>query len=90
MSDIDVENHKQHIAIPLPLVRPFGTQITAGAVQDVWDAYVKPDQDSGNPPSVEMRCLMAILRAVYAGMVEKERLASDAPTPPPLRDCPCG
>lgn len=56
------------LTIPHPLVWPFGLPITAGGVQDVWDCFVKPDQDAGNPQSVEMRLLMAILRAVAAGL----------------------
>lgn len=46
-------------------VFPFGMGITPGDVQDVWDAFVKPHQDSGEPQSVEMRVLMGILRATY-------------------------
>jgi hypothetical protein len=34
----------------------------------VWDAFVKPEQDAGLPPSVEMRLLMAILRAMHNGL----------------------
>lgn len=60
----------QTVTIPMPLVLPFGSPITPGAVQDVWDAFVKPDQDAELPQSVEMRILMAILRAVYAGLEE--------------------
>lgn len=55
--------------IPVPQVAPFDIPITdPKAVQDVWDTFVKPDQDSGGPQSVEMRTLMAVLRSVYAGL----------------------
>lgn len=37
-------------------------------VQEVWDVFVKPDQDAGNVQSGEMRVLMAILRATYEGL----------------------
>lgn len=58
----------ESITIPTPVVAPLGIPITASAVQEVWDTFVKPDQDAGNLQSAEMRCLMAILRAVYAGL----------------------
>jgi len=53
---------------PVPQVAPFGHEVTAPMVQDVWDAFVKPDQDAGNVQSSEMRVLMAILRATYEGL----------------------
>lgn len=57
------------ITIPVPMVAPMGISINSrAAVQEVWDAFVKPDQEAGNIQSVEMRMLMAILRAVYEGM----------------------
>jgi hypothetical protein len=53
----------------VPLVAPFGTRIDRPEyVQEVWDAFVKPEQDAGLPPSVEMRLLMAILRAMHKGL----------------------
>jgi hypothetical protein len=57
------------ITIPVPRVLPLGWEIRDTAVvQDVWDAFVKPAQEAGEMQSGEMRCLMAILRAVYAGL----------------------
>ena len=53
--------------IPVPIVAPFGVEVTADAVKEVWDVFVKPGQDAGELQSVEDRILMAILRAVYAG-----------------------
>jgi hypothetical protein len=53
-------------------VRPLSWNIARSDVQDVWDAFVKPLQDSGDPQSIEMRTLMAILRAVYAGLPEED------------------
>ena len=58
------------ISIPSPKTAPFGTPVTHDGVQEVWDAFVKPEQDAGIPQSVEMRMLMAILRSVAAGMRE--------------------
>jgi len=59
------------IEIPIPIVRPFGSRLDkAEYVQEVWDAYVKPEQDAELPPSVEMRLLMAILRSVYQGFTD--------------------
>lgn len=54
------------VLMPWPRVAPLGIALSASAVQDVWDAYVKPAQDS--PQSMEMRSLMAILRSVSAAM----------------------
>lgn len=57
------------MVIPVPVLAPLDIPvISSEAVQDVWDAFVKPDQDKGNPQSVEMRLLMAILRSVHEGM----------------------
>ena len=49
-----------------PRVQPFGYAVTPEMVREVWDTFVKPDQDEGIPQSGEMRVLMAILRAAYA------------------------
>lgn len=57
---------------PVPEVRPFGVKVQAKHVQDVWDAFVRPVQEGDLPQSVEMRCLMAILRAVYSGLTTLE------------------
>lgn len=45
-----------------PKMAPFGIPITASGVQEVWDAFVKPEQDEDYPQSAEMRMLMGILR----------------------------
>ena len=55
--------------IPVPQMAPFGDQINIDSVREVWNAFVKPDQDAGNVQSVEMRLLMAILRATFAGFM---------------------
>ena len=51
---------------PAAKVRPLGLDLDASAVQEVWDTFVKPQQDSGELQSVEDRILMAILRTMYA------------------------
>lgn len=58
------------ITIPVPLVAPSGFEVNDPAmVEDVWDTFVKPTQSDDAPPqSAEMRVLMAILRAVHAGL----------------------
>lgn len=57
------------IEIPVPRVAPLMIPLDDPAmVQEVWDVFVKPDQEAGIPQSVEMRMLMAILRAVHAGL----------------------
>lgn len=53
---------------PVPLMMPFGVKVNAAMVQNVWETYVKPEQDAGIPQSGEMRVLMAILRAVHEGL----------------------
>lgn len=65
----------QIIEIPHPGVAPFGVPLVASAIQEVWDVFVKPDQDAGNIQSIEMRCLMAVLRSVHQGLlwVEEEK-----------------
>lgn len=49
-------------------VRPLNFDVTPGMVQEVWDCFVKPDQDAGLPQSAEMRVLMAILRDTYVAV----------------------
>jgi len=59
----------RYITIPIPTVMPFGSELLPEHAQEVWDTFVKPDQDAGNLQSVEMRMLMAILRAFAQGVV---------------------
>lgn len=47
------------IEIPEPTVAPLGVEITRDEVREVWDTFVKPDQDAGNVQSIEMRILTA-------------------------------
>lgn len=61
------------ITIPVPTVAPMGWEANSASVQEVWDTFVKPDQDAGNVQSGEMRVLMAVLRSVYEGMLRAER-----------------
>lgn len=63
---------ERRINMPVPLVAPFGTEFTPEYANEVWDAFVKPDQDTGLPQSAEMRCLMALLRAFAQGVVTDE------------------
>jgi hypothetical protein len=57
------------ITIPTPIVAPLGWAVdNPQMIQDLWDTFVKPEQDAGRPPSVEMRVLMAVLRALYVGL----------------------
>ena len=60
------------LTIPEPVVRPLGTPVTYGALQEVWDVFVKPHQLEEMPPSTEMRVLMAVLRSVAAGISDRE------------------
>jgi hypothetical protein len=57
------------VAIAIPIVRPLAMPLDKPEyVTEVWNAFVKPEQDAEIPPSVEMRLLMAILRSVYDGL----------------------
>jgi hypothetical protein len=79
---------ERFIKVPMPTVAPLMYEMTKEGVREVWDAFVKPDQDSGMPQSVEMRLLMAILRAVNAAEwpddpardVERSDLTTTEPT----------
>jgi hypothetical protein len=63
---------RETVVIPVPLLAPFMLPLNAQSVQEVWDTFVKPEQDAGTPQSIEMRGLMAILRAVYEGLSDAE------------------
>jgi hypothetical protein len=56
------------VVIPVPQVVPTGIEVDAAAVKMVWDEFVKRQQVTGNPQSIEERYLMAILRAVNVGL----------------------
>jgi hypothetical protein len=63
---------KMTMMIPVPVVAPLGWTVdNKQMVQEVWDVFVKPAQERGDLPSIEMRVLMAILRAVYEGMPDE-------------------
>lgn len=51
------------------------TLVTSGMVREVWDTFVKPDQDADLPQSAEMRVLMAILRNAFAQAEAREGAA---------------
>lgn len=62
--------------LPAPAqVAPFGFDVTSGMVREVWDTFVKPDQDADLPQSAEMRVLMAILRNAFAQAEAREGAA---------------
>ena len=56
------------IVIPVALVAPFMEEVDSAGVQMVWDTFVKPAQDRGDPQSIEDRYLIAILHAMFAGL----------------------
>lgn len=67
--------------IPMPRFLPLGLPVDdKGMVQDVWDVFVQPAQERSDPQSGEMRVLMAILRAVYKGLEERENAQHDPAT----------
>lgn len=53
-----------------PTVAPFDYGVTKDMVQEVWDTFVKPDQEREAPQSGEMRVLMGILRWAYQALPE--------------------
>lgn len=66
---------------------PDGGPVTAHDVQDIWNRYVKPDQDAELPQSGEMRVLMGILRAYWKGYLDcegEEQLSVFPPVVAPL------
>jgi len=58
----------KEIIIPVPEDRATARPIDATGLQQVWDTFVKPEQLKDAPHPVEMRMLMGILRAVFAGL----------------------
>jgi hypothetical protein len=58
--------------MPVPTAAPLGVEVLPEHAQEVWDAFVKPEQEADTPQSVEMRMLMAILRAFHAGLIVTE------------------
>ena len=68
-----LEDQRRWMMIPVPTVAPLGVEVDKKKfVQEVWDAFIKPLQDSGNIQSAEERVLMAILRAMYEGLMATE------------------
>jgi hypothetical protein len=69
---MSAKSETKTMMIPVPLVMPLGWPLeNKKVVEEVWDVFVKPAQERGDLPSIEMRCLVAILRAVYEGMPEE-------------------
>lgn len=56
------------VIMPVPMVAPLGIPVTAEGVQDVWDTFIVTDQKTEVTQSMEMRCLMAILRSAYVAL----------------------
>lgn len=67
--------NEKTITIPVPLVAPFGIEITdPQVIENIWDTFVKPGQSDDAPPqSAEMRALMAVLRSVHQGLTDAAR-----------------
>lgn len=58
---------KPNLTIPWPRSRPLDVTISAVALEEAWNAIIAPLANQG-PQSVELRAIMAALRAVYDGM----------------------
>ena len=54
------------LVIPWPHTRPLDVPVSAEALKEAWDTLVVPLADG--PQSIEVRVLMATVRAVYDGM----------------------
>lgn len=61
------------VVMPIPKAAPLFIEVRPEHAQDIWDAFVKPEQEQGLPQSVEMRMLMALLRAFHQGRVTEGR-----------------
>lgn len=71
----------EKIEIPIPRMEPFGVALHRPEnIQELWDVFVKPEQDAGIPQSIEMRALMAVLRAVYQGLIDANITDDEMPT----------
>lgn len=56
----------ESLVIPWPRIRPLDVPVSVEALKEAWDTIIFPLADG--PQSVEVRVLMATLRAVYDGM----------------------
>jgi len=65
--------------IPPILVAPLGYPIIhPESIHDIWDVYIKPSQERGDPQSIEERMLMAVLRSVHAGLDPNDQCSNPA------------
>lgn len=76
--NLQVEVTRLRAVAFVPKVLPFGILATPGAIEDVWDTFVGPDQEAENPPSTEMRILMAVLREAFRVLAQQEHHAEKA------------
>lgn len=58
---------RPNLTIPWPRTRPLDQAVSAGALEEAWDAIIAPLAGQG-PQSVELRIIMGTLRAVFDGM----------------------
>jgi hypothetical protein len=60
------------LRVRIPLIAPLGLPLDKRSyMQEIWDTFVKPEQEMEIPQSAEMRALMAVLRAVYSALPEE-------------------
>lgn len=71
-AEVDGPGELANLDVAWPRVAPLGTPVSRSGVKDVWEAFITPIQESGQPPSVEARSLLAILRHVRAAMPEDD------------------
>lgn len=72
--------NRRTVTIPVPLVAPMGWELTdPEIVEGLWETFVKPSQSDDAPPqSIELRCLMAILRSVHKGLQHGVRVEDES------------
>lgn len=74
MMNRDEDGKLVSITIPVPLLAPLGIELdNVSAVNEVWDAIVRPQQEAREPQSTEDRMLMSFLRALHRGMSEEKK-----------------
>ncbi len=68
MTDPTPITEADSLVIPWPTVRPMGFRLSAAGLQQAWSEIMTPIAEEQIPQSIELRCLMAALRAVFDGM----------------------
>lgn len=57
---------EDELVIPIPTVGPMGSVDNPAMIHGLWNEFVP---DTGLPPSIEVRVLAGVLRAVHEGLL---------------------